>query len=104
MKKVLSLLGLIAILSMLSPVYARGHGEVIHAGPGMHRQMRPHGGWYAPPPPPWPLSSSQSQKEGWKYSNRTDSRRTYHRPGCHRTAYCPGRPHGSACQPWRCQK
>ena len=33
MKKVLSLLGLIAILSMLSPVYARGHGEVIHAGP-----------------------------------------------------------------------
>lgn len=46
MKKVLSLLGLIAILSMLSPVYARGHGEVIHAGPGMHRQMRPHGGWY----------------------------------------------------------
>ena len=44
MKKVLSLLGLIAILSMLSPVYARGHGEVIHAGPGMHRQMRPHGG------------------------------------------------------------
>ena len=52
MKKVLSLLGLIAILSMLSPVYARGHGEVIHAGPGMHRQMRPHGGWYAPPPPP----------------------------------------------------
>ena len=42
MKKVLSLLGFIAILSMLSPVYARGHGEVIHAGPGMtiiHRNM-----------------------------------------------------------------
>lgn len=52
MKKVLSLLGLIAIFSIVSPAYAGGRGEVIHAGPGMHRQMRPHGGWYAPPPPP----------------------------------------------------
>lgn len=46
MKKVLSLLGLIAIFSIVSPAYAGGRGEVIHAGPGMHRQMRPHGGWY----------------------------------------------------------
>ena len=40
MKKVLSLLGLIAIFSMVSPAYAGGRGEVIHAGPGMLRLHR----------------------------------------------------------------
>lgn len=76
MKKVLSLLGLVAILSMVSrvsPAYAGGHGQNIHAGAGMHSSVRPHGGGhgqvvhagagmhrpmpprgggFAPPPPP----------------------------------------------------
>lgn len=60
MKKVLSLLSLIAIFSITSPVCAAPGGgpggpppgQVLHAGPGIHRGHRPPAGWGAPPPPP----------------------------------------------------
>ncbi len=62
MKKVLSLLSLIAIFSISAPAYAApppppGHGapppgQILHAGPG--RVRRPPVGWGAPPPPPPP--------------------------------------------------
>lgn len=74
MKKVLSLLGLIAILSMLSPVYARGHGEVIHAGPGMHKHMHPHRGCYTPP--------SHRHYKCPSVNSRVSVRRNYWGPTC----------------------
>lgn len=60
MKKVLSLLSLIAIFSITSPVCAAPGGgppgpppgQVLHAGHGIHRGHRPPAGWGAPPPPP----------------------------------------------------
>lgn len=60
MKKVLSLLSLIAVFSIISPVYAAPGGGpggpppggALHAGPGIHRGHRPPSGRIAPPPPP----------------------------------------------------
>lgn len=61
MKKFLSLIGLIAIMSMSAPTFAAppqggpmgpARGHVIHAGPGMHRPPHHGGNWGAPPPPP----------------------------------------------------
>lgn len=58
MKKVLSLLGLLAVISMTNSVQAAPpppppghHGQIVVAGPG-HGMHRPPRGHYAPPPPP----------------------------------------------------
>ena len=65
MKKVLSLLGLIAILSSTIPCYAHGGhgGEIIQAGPHHGRNMgRPpmERNWGTPPPPPIPRYNRNS--------------------------------------------
>ncbi len=52
MKKVLSILSLIAVFATLSPAYAGpGKGHVVHAGPEVHHRP-PHHVMAPPPPPP----------------------------------------------------
>lgn len=63
MKRMFSIISLLAILNIVSPAFAAppppghgapppGGGHIIHAGPGIHRH--PPVGWGAPPPPPPP--------------------------------------------------
>ena len=60
MKKLFTLLGLIGILVMSTPVFAApmgaapgGHrGQMVHAGPGMARPPQGGGHHMSPPPPP----------------------------------------------------
>ncbi len=62
MKRVISLLSLIAIISITAPAYAAPPGggppgpppggHVLHAGPGIHRGHPHPAGLRTPPPPP----------------------------------------------------
>ena len=62
MKKVLSVLSLVALLGLTTPANAvppphaggpMGRGEIVHAGSGFHGHVNPRRyDWGAPPPPP----------------------------------------------------
>ena len=56
MKKFFSLFSMLSLLCILSPVNAAppppsAGGQVIKAGPGIHRRV-PRSGYHVPPPPP----------------------------------------------------
>lgn len=109
MKKVLSLLGLIAVISMTNlaqaapppPPGGHGHGHVVAAGPGHAGMHRPAHGHYAPPPPPphrhyyrggAVIGGVLARRSYWRYPYECDYRlgwcddfyyvpRPYHRNG-----------------------
>lgn len=103
MKKVLSLLGLIAILSSTVPCYAHGGGpmgghggQIVQAGPHHGGNMgRPpmDRNWGAPPPPPRYnrgtvfVGGVLARRSCWGYSDCY-----YNRLGCYDDFYYPPRP------------